>query len=141
MKGTKLCLILGALTLAFGILTGAFGAHILQSAIEDFRNDIYQTANKYLFLHGLALLIIGLLKLHFPRIPTARICTLMLIGVACFSLSLYFLSAKSVLHPLIVTILGPITPIGGMLLTLSWLYLAYVLWRTSDQDGHADRSR
>ncbi len=129
MKETKLCLVLGALTLAFAILTGAFGAHVLQNAITNFRSEVYATANKYLFVHGLAFFILGLLYKHYPLLPITRICTGLLIGVACFSLSLYLLSVKPILPSLLVTVLGPITPIGGMLLTLSWLYLAYAVWR------------
>ena len=138
MKGTKLCLILGAMTLAFAIATGAFGAHVLQNAITDFRADVYSTANKYLFVHGLAFLILGLLHQHFPRLPISRICTVMLIGIACFSLSLYLLAVKSLLPSFLIAVLGPITPIGGMLLTLSWLYMAYALWGVSIHATKAD---
>ncbi|MFN5629527.1 MAG: DUF423 domain-containing protein [Bacteroidota bacterium] len=46
-----------------------------------------------------------------------------MLGVCIFSLSIYFLALKDVLGlpEIISKILGPITPIGGLLQIVSWI--------------------
>lgn len=109
---------IGAALLAAAVALGAFGAHGLAELLEaNGRAETFETAVKYHFYHGLGILLIGILKKQYREgfeIP----CKLMLAGVIIFSGSLYVLCLTN------MTWLGAITPIGGVLLILAWLWVA-----------------
>ena len=106
--------------LAVGL--GAFGAHTLNELLTTEKLNSFETGVRYQFYHSLALLIIGLNanKLN----ATALIGRLMLIGIVFFSFSIYLLSLQELIG-INLSILGPITPIGGLLLMISWLILIF----------------
>ncbi|MBL6662520.1 MAG: DUF423 domain-containing protein [Flavobacteriales bacterium] len=115
----KLISIAGLLAfLAVGL--GAFGAHTLNELLTTEKLNSFETGVRYQFYHSLALLIIGLNanKLN----ATALIGKFMLIGIVFFSFSIYLLSLQDLIG-INLSLLGPITPIGGLLLMLSWLIL------------------
>lgn len=113
----KLAAIFGAT--AVGI--GAFGAHGLKDyLIEIDRLDTFQTAVQYHFYHSLALLGIGVLRERNNSRWLGRATTAMAIGIIIFSGSLYFLCLTQ------FSILGAITPIGGIAFIAGWLMLLLV---------------
>ena len=112
---------LGALTIALG----AFGAHGLKEIIDAPSVDGFNTGVRYQMYHSLVLLLIGLT----PRIsePTKKwVFRLMIAGVILFSGSIYVLSIKEHL-PFNASSIGFITPLGGILIILAWLRLAFGL--------------
>lgn len=103
--------ILGALA----VILGAFGAHALADLLaKNGTLEVWKTASQYHFLHALALLTIGATGLR------AR-CTFgcLLAGVIVFSGSLYVLAVTNIKW------LGAITPIGGVLMIVGWVMLAF----------------
>lgn len=117
-KESKLFIIIAALSGALAVALGAFGAHALQSMLnESGRADTYQTAVLYHFVHTLALLGIGIL-LHFKHHPwIIRSAWAFTFGILIFSGSLYALCFTG------LSWLGAITPFGGVLFMLGWLLL------------------
>ena len=109
--------------LAFlAVALGSFGAHTLNELLTTQKLNSFETGVRYQFYHSLALLIIGLNanKLN----ATAIIGKFMLIGIVFFSFSIYLLSLQELIG-INLSILGPITPIGGLLLMISWLILIF----------------
>lgn len=109
--------------LAFlAVVLGAFGAHTLNELLTTEKLNSFETGVRYQFYHSLALLIIGLNanKLN----ATALIGKFMLIGIVFFSFSIYLLSLQELIG-INLSLLGPITPIGGLLLMISWLILIF----------------
>ena len=109
--------------LAFlAVALGAFGAHTLNELLTTEKLNSFETGLRYQFYHSLALLIIGLNtnKLN----ATALIGKFMLIGIVLFSFSIYLLSLQELIG-INLSILGPITPTGGLLLMISWLILIF----------------
>ncbi|MGB1306505.1 MAG: DUF423 domain-containing protein [Flavobacteriales bacterium] len=109
--------------LAFlAVALGSFGAHTLNELLTTEKLNSFETGVRYQFYHSLALLIIGLNanKLN----ATALIGKFMLIGIVFFSFSIYLLSLQELIG-INLSILGPITPIGGLLLMISWLILIF----------------
>jgi uncharacterized membrane protein YgdD (TMEM256/DUF423 family) len=86
------------------------------------RLDTYELAVRYQFYHTLALLAIGLLMEKNPALKTSAI--LILSGTVVFSGSLYTLALAN--RP----IWGAVTPVGGLLLILGWLSLAWFTYRS-----------
>lgn len=113
----------GAFALATGVAAGAFGAHGLKHILSTDMLAIWQTAVHYQLIHGLGLLLLVALSQHLD----ARLATwstgLMMAGIVIFSGSLYILTLSG------LRILGAITPVGGLLLILSWLLLILAAWR------------
>ena len=113
---------IAALLAFLSVALGAFGAHSLNELLTTEKLNSFETGVKYQFYHSLALLIIGLNanKLN----ATALIGKFMLIGIVFFSFSIYLLSLQELIG-INLSILGPITPIGGLLLMISWLILIF----------------
>jgi len=101
-----------------GIVLGAFGAHGLKQLVPAESIAIFETGVKYQIYHALFLLFAGNTALVTEKAKKA-IFTLVLIGVAFFSGSVYLLACKS-LFSFDITKFGIITPVGGLLLIGAW---------------------
>ena len=111
---------IAALLAFLAVALGAFGAHTLNELLTTEKLNSFETGVRYQFFHSLALLIIGLNanKLN----ATALIGKFMIIGIVFFAFSIYLLSLQELIG-INLLLLGPITPIGGVLLMISWLIL------------------
>jgi uncharacterized membrane protein YgdD (TMEM256/DUF423 family) len=100
------------------VLFGAFGAHSLKEILTPNMLANFQTGVQYQMFHSLGLIAIGLASAHFPKsLHLVRAGWSMVIGIILFSGSLYVLSLTG------VTMLGMITPFGGVAFLLGWLFL------------------
>lgn len=107
----------GSIFIGLGIIFGAFGAHALEESLSPKHMATYETGVRYLIYHGLALLMIGLSARVLSGLKwTVRFLTA---GVVLFSGSLILLAMQSVLG-LSLPFLGPVTPIGGVLMIVGW---------------------
>ena len=97
-----------------GVALGAFGAHALKPTLSAFQTaDLWQTAVLYQLLHALALLTLAATD------RASRLLTVLwLVGLLCFSGSLYLLAVTEW-----KAYLWPFTPLGGLLLMGGWLLL------------------
>ena len=113
---------IAALLAILAVALGAFGTHTLSELLTTEKLNSYETGVRYQFYHSLALLIIGLNanKLN----ATSIIGKFMLIGIVFFSFSIYLLSLQELIG-INLSRLGPITPVGGLLLMISWLILIF----------------
>ena len=111
----------------FGILAvvlGAFGSHGLKNLIDSAGIDVWKTAVSYQFYHTFALLFLAL-------VPPSAIKNVKLaawffvLGILFFSGSLYLISLKDFLGISQLSILGPITPLGGLCFILGWSVILY----------------
>ena len=112
--------ILGALS----IILGAFGAHALKARLDPDQLLVFETGVRYQMYHALVLLGLAVLseKLSSKYINYAFWC--FVIGTIFFSGSIYLLSTRSILGLQGFTkILGPITPLGGLLLIIGWILI------------------
>ncbi len=117
---------IAAVFLALAVGLGAFGAHGLKAHLDANHLDIYKTAVLYHFLHALGLLIVSVLpKTGTLSAPSANtVCWLLAAGILIFSGSLYALSISG------VSLLGAITPFGGVAFIAAWVLLAWKLVRS-----------
>ena len=111
----------GAIFGALGIIFGAFGAHALKKIFNDEQLKNFETGVKYQMYHALLLVIIGL-NLNFITNYKTLLYYSLTLGIVLFSFSIYGLCISSARNNKI-KILGPITPIGGLLLLLGWVVL------------------
>ena len=115
---------IAALNLAIAVALGAFGAHGLKAIVSSQQLEWWQTATLYWFIHGLGLLLVGILiRLNYATQTTAW---LLQIGVIIFAGSLYAMTLGAPRW------FGAITPIGGVLMIAGWLWLAVSTFRLGD---------
>ena len=118
-KNITLPAILGALA----VIMGAFGAHFLKERLTAIQLNSYQTGVSYHFYHTLAILGVLALRQKGNQKVLDLSIKLFLIGIICFSGSLYLLSCRELIGLSYYKWLGPITPIGGVFFILAWLNL------------------
>ncbi len=111
---------------AYGLLSvilGAFGAHALKKVISVDKLVSFETGVRYQMYAALFLLIVGYI-LKFDTSVEKWISLLMVAGVFLFSVSIYVLSFSEV-STMSFKFLGPVTPLGGLLMIISWALLIY----------------
>ncbi len=118
-KFQKNAFVLGTTLLLLGIILGAFAAHGLEGKIPEDKIMTFEVGVRYQVYHAFGFLVLGLL---FPYLgfSLAWVSRLMLAGVLLFSGSIYLLATQSLFGMDISKILGPLTPLGGLLLIVSW---------------------
>jgi len=122
-RAARRLLIAGALLVALATLVGALGAHVLKPRLPVDRYEVLQTAVQYQFFHALGLLAIGLIAEYRPGRLIHAAGTLVLVGVLLFSGSLYAILAGA------PSMVGAVTPLGGLCLIAGWLAAAYAIVR------------
>jgi len=116
----KLFLRIGSLMAMAAVILGAFGSHGLEGLIEPERINTYEIGVRYHFYHALALLATSVL-LYFGKKSFLHYAGWFFIaGIVLFSGSLYLLSVQDVLN-IPAALLGPVTPVGGLLFILGWI--------------------
>jgi uncharacterized membrane protein YgdD (TMEM256/DUF423 family) len=105
----------------FAIILGAFGAHALKKVLNEAQLSSFEVGVKYLMYHALFLLFLGTTQLLIPEQKTT-IYYLTLFGTLLFSGSIFLLTTSGATG-LNFKFLGPITPIGGLLLLGAWFWL------------------
>ncbi len=111
-------IIVGAIFGALSVILGAFGAHAFKKFMNEEQLKNYETGIKYQMYHAILLLVIGF---NADLFQNAQIILILLsLGILLFSFSIYGLTITSALNKK-WKFLGPITPIGGLLLVSGWL--------------------
>ena len=121
MKFRKLLtIIVGASSVAMG----AFGAHILKPVLSEKSMSIFQTASTYHLIYAVMILVLYLYSLRSNCQWLRRSYFCATIGLLFFSGSLYLIAIRELVDlEMFMPIIGPITPVGGVLLIVSWLLL------------------
>lgn len=105
------------------VIAGAFGAHGLKALIQPQQLEVWHTAVEYNFYHVFALLFLATFARNKNKFVTAGYY-LFTFGIVFFSGSLYLLACRNLLHANWLWIMGPITPVGGLLFIAGWASLA-----------------
>ena len=119
MKETVL--IFGGIFGTLSVVFGAFGAHALKKIFTEDQQKSFETGVKYQMYHSIILIIIGI---TFPFLSNAQniMAWCFIAGIFLFSFSIYGLTWSSAKGKKI-KILGPVTPLGGLLLVVGWVLL------------------
>ncbi|MCY4781325.1 DUF423 domain-containing protein [Sphingobacterium sp. UT-1RO-CII-1] len=114
-------LITAALFGITAILLGAFGAHAFKKLISEEKLQSFEVGVRYQMYAALSLLIIGYVgdfSMYSMRLSYYGIS----IGTFLFSTSIYLLSFGD-FWKIRLRFLGPITPLGGLILIIGWISL------------------
>ena len=115
-------IILTALIFGFcAIVLGAFGAHALKKVLTIEQLNSFEVGIRYLMYHAIFLLFLGTSQLILPEQKNA-VFYLVVFGTFLFSGSIFLLTTMPITK-INFKFLGPITPIGGLLLLGAWFWL------------------
>jgi len=111
--------------MALAIVLGAFGAHLLRDHLSVKMLNAYQTGVLYHMVHALGMIAIWAFreKINNEKVFKQSLILLSL-GTIMFSGSIYLLSLNECFNGGFQKWIGPITPIGGVLMIAGWLRLA-----------------
>ena len=123
----NITLIIGAVYGLFSVILGAFGAHALKKVISVEKLASFETGVRYQMYSALFLLIVGYI-LKFETPSEKWISILMIAGTFIFSVSIYLLALSEV-AAIPSKLIGPITPLGGLLMIISWGMLVFYFVR------------
>lgn len=104
------------------VILGAFGAHGLKKLVSIDQLDAWHTAVQYQFYHTFAMLFLATFSRFRSRAINAA-SWFFTAGILLFSGSLYLISAKDILNIDSLSLIGPLTPIGGLFFILGWVSL------------------
>ena len=112
-------LLAGAVAGLVAVTFGAFGAHGLRGRLTPEMLAVFETGVRYHMYHALALLLTAALlpRVQGKAIVAAGWCFVG--GIVLFSGSLYVMAVTG------ITVLGAITPIGGVAFLAGWALLAF----------------
>ena len=119
----KRILLVAAFLGVTAIILGAFGAHALKKVLSVEQLATFEVGVRYQMYHALFLLFVGTFAFLGEK-ERSIIFYLTIVGVLFFSGSIYLLATNGITN-LKTKFLGPITPIGGLLLISAWSYLFY----------------
>ncbi len=115
---------------AIAVALGAFAAHGLKAMLTPYLLGVFETGVQYQFLHTLVVLACAILirfdigKKAQKGLSSAAIC--FIIGILCFSGSLYALALTGIKW------FGPITPLGGVFFIIGWVLLAVSAFKMNE---------
>ncbi len=115
--------LMGALFGLLAVVFGAFGAHALKKKLTPELLHSFETGVKYQMYHAIVLLVLGF-NLGFDNALDAAIVNCFIFGTLLFSYSIYALCLSAAKGEKL-RFLGPVTPIGGLLLVAGWGLLLY----------------
>lgn len=114
----QIFLISGAIFGLLSVIFGAFGAHALKKRLSKEQLSSFETGVKYQMYHALVLLFIG----SSVKNASNLLGWSFILGIILFSFSIYGLVLSDARGKKL-RFLGPITPIGGLLLVTGWILL------------------
>lgn len=116
-------LVIGAVYGLVSVILGAFGAHALKKVLSVDKLASFEIGVKYQMYSALFLLIVGYI-LKFETPSEKWISILMIAGTFIFSVSIYLLAFSEV-AAIPTKVIGPTTPLGGLLMIISWAMLIF----------------
>lgn len=138
----------GSILAGLAVVLGAFAAHGMdQFCVDKYGTDEtkslagleiplsykrledFKTGARYQMYHAIGIILVGLLAKTSPSRTLSVAGWCFLLGIVLFSGSLYLLTFTG------KTILGAITPFGGLFMIFGWVALAKAAVEKSDQTG------
>ncbi len=123
-------ILIGLIFIVLGIILGAMGAHYLETiGITEEKIKSFATGTSYLFYNGIGALAIGGVAHKFDFKLSLQY-KFILWGTILFSGSIFALVLLPVAGIQINKFIGPVTPLGGLIMIIGWLTLLIKYLRT-----------
>jgi len=120
---TQFTLLFASILGVLAVIFGAFGAHALKKLLNNEQLKSFETGVKYQMYHAIVLLLIGF-NFNLDTASEKYMVYSFITGILLFSFSIYGLVISSAKDKK-WRFLGPITPLGGLLLVCGWCLLFF----------------
>jgi uncharacterized membrane protein YgdD (TMEM256/DUF423 family) len=127
----KTLLIIACASMFIAIVLGAMAAHYLKGTLKlpDYKLDSWKTAVFYQIVNSLSIIILFILA-HIMKTSFNVESAFLLVGFILFSFSIYILTLNHIWQiDVLNKIMGPITPLGGLVMLLGWVLLVVKLFK------------
>jgi len=114
----KRILISAVILAIIAIILGAFGAHKLKELLPKESLNAFETGVRYQMYHVFLLLFLAIFT-EIKESIKKKVYLFTMVGILFFSGSIYLLSTSSI-TAIDFSLIGIITPIGGVLLIIAW---------------------
>jgi uncharacterized membrane protein YgdD (TMEM256/DUF423 family) len=126
-------LLWGLVLALLSVVMGAFGAHALKNMVPADKVAIFETGVRYQFLHAIALILLSFyVQQNFTIVGNHKALgwssNYFLVGILCFSGSLYLLTFQTLCSFNYSQLIGPVTPLGGLFFILGWASWIRFVW-------------
>ncbi|HRP60021.1 MAG TPA: DUF423 domain-containing protein, partial [Vicingus sp.] len=111
----------GATLGCIAVIFGALGAHALKEELLPEQLLSFETGVRYQMYHALAIIVLAVVVKNKSSKLLVTAVNLFFWGVILFSGSIYLLTLKTILAADFLKFVGPITPIGGIILVFGWI--------------------
>lgn len=115
--------VVGSLFGLLAVVFGAFGAHTLKKTLNNDQLKSFETGVKYQMYHAILLFVLSF-NLNLDTSLQQYMIYCFIIGTLLFSFSIYLLVIGKAKGKR-MKFLGPVTPLGGLLLVIGWGLLFY----------------
>lgn len=115
----KKYLMTGAALVFFAIVLGAFGAHGLKKILDEAHLHTFKTGVDYQMVHGLALLLLGILQKQFSELALDRVYAFIICGIVLFCTNCYLYAITD------IKVFAMIVPLGGISFLVAWAMLFF----------------
>lgn len=115
----------GGIVALLAVILGAFGAHGLEKLVDADRINSFTTGVRYQMYHAIVCILLGTIGV-ISETAKKRIFYFFVVGIILFSGSIYLLVIDEVLGVSLSSI-GFVTPLGGLLLILGWIFFVFSL--------------
>lgn len=130
-------MVVSCLLAALAVVMLALAAHALTSRLSPEVLSAVHTAGQIQLFHAIA--VIALCRPGDTVRPKnlKRALNLMLAGIFLFSFSIYFLALRELAGLTLLRVFGPVTPVGGIFLIISWVLMigAFIQKPVSNDKG------
>lgn len=116
-------LIKGSILGGLAVILGAFGAHALKEVLTPEQLISFETGVRYQMYHALVLMFLFIITLKINHSFFNRAAQFIFWGVILFSGSIYLLTLKNMLGVDALKYVAPLTPIGGSLIIVGWMFI------------------
>jgi len=117
------------------VALGAFGAHGLKNLVDEGSVEVFKTGVRYQFYHALALMLTAILSQKFSSREINWAGNSFIAGIILFSGSLYTITCFKAIPADVPKFVGPITPLGGLLFIVGWIFLLIAVLKIKKFQG------
>jgi uncharacterized membrane protein YgdD (TMEM256/DUF423 family) len=135
----KQLLATGGIVCGLSVALGAIASHALKEKISAEHLAVFQTGVTYQFYHGLGILLMMGMYRRLNTSVVKRVLYIFTTGIVLFSGSLYLLATREITLGDMIKIIGPVTPLGGILFIIGWVYLAFFGYK--ENNPHISKTR
>lgn len=123
--------VFASISAAVSVMILALAAHFLQNILAESQINAVKTAANIQLIHSISIFALSNLSNIVNISALKRALNFMIAGIIAFSGSIYILSLKAILNLNWLKILGPVTPVGGVLLIISWIIVAISIYKSN----------